>query len=201
MLSNSFRTIFYAGTSMAPALKAGDVIKVTPYSNRKIRCGDVIVFFVREREKNIIHRVVSIDKQGIKTKGDNSKFIDTWVLSHDNIIGQAIAAQRGNKYILLYGGLRGRWLAIQTRLFCLFKLRIFSLFSPIYHWLAQSDIFKQLLSLQEKIKVISFKRPKGDELQLLFGHRVIGRYLPQEKNWRIKRPLRLFIPKYLLKNI
>jgi hypothetical protein len=49
-----------------------------------------------------------------------------------------------------------------------------------------------------KPRVLFFRRVEGMELQLVVGHRLIGRRLPGKEHWEIKRPFRLFVDEALL---
>ncbi len=100
----------YTGPSMNPTLKVGDGMTVVPYGNRRIRVGDVVVFRSPKQDHYVVHRVVSVDSQGIRTIGDNNDRIDPWVLSPDNIMGRVISARRKNRDVTIHGGTRGRLL-------------------------------------------------------------------------------------------
>lgn len=187
------KSIIYTGPSMKPTLKPGDTLQVIPYDDRKIRRGDVIVFLSHEDDTKITHRVISIDSQGVRTRGDNNKCIDPQVLSLDNILGLAVSAQRKNRRVRIYGGTRGILYAKAIRAIHMIDCRISSLLRPFYYWLVQSGVFNRCVPVRNKIRVLSFKRSSGTELQLFLGRRVIGRLLPGSNHWRIQRPLRLFV--------
>jgi len=63
--------VSYVGPSMNPLLMGGDGLHIVPYKGRPIRPGDVIVFIRPGGETKVVHRVVSVDSRGIKTRGDN----------------------------------------------------------------------------------------------------------------------------------
>jgi len=187
------KSIIYTGPSMKPTLKPGDTLQVIPFDGRKIRRGDVIVFLSREGDTKITHRVISIDSQGVRTRGDNNKCIDPQVLSHDNILGLVVLAQRKNRRVRIYGGIRGIQFARAIRAIHMIDCRISSLLRPIYYRLVQSGIFKRWAPIQKRIRIISYVRSGGTERQLLLGRRVIGQLLPRKDGWQIRRPFRLFI--------
>ena len=78
--------------SMTPKINMGDVVLIDKGINKnKIKVGDVIAF---KYEGNIIvHRVVSLSMKNnnkiYKTKGDNNKDFDAWVISNDDLVGKA----------------------------------------------------------------------------------------------------------------
>lgn len=193
MSSDVSKTIFYTGPSMSPVLKAADILQVLPYERKKIQRGDVIVFPDPEGERTVTHRVVRIDSQGIRTRGDNSQRVDSWVLSSDNIVGRVIYLRRGDRRLPVYGGVRGRILAVAVRAIHIIDSGISMLLRPLYRWLARTGAFRRWVPARLKIRVLSFDRPAGTELRLLMGRRVIGRLLPDRNQWVIQRPFRLFV--------
>lgn len=187
---------------MNPTLRAGDSLRVIPYEDSEIRIGDVVVFCPPGCDHNVTHRVISVASEGIRTRGDNSNNVDSWVLTPDHILGRVIYAQRGNRRLRIYGGPTGRLSVVaaktirkikSVRAVRIIKSGISSLLHPPYHWLAQSGVFRQWLPARVEIQVLSFSRPAGTELQLLMGWRVIGRRLPGKGQWQIRRPFRLFV--------
>jgi hypothetical protein len=190
---DSARLMLYIGPSMNPTLKSLDRFQVVPYNDRKIRRGDVVLFYPPRSDRKVTHRVFSINSRGIRTRGDNSLHFDEWFLSPENIIGRVICAQRGKKRVRIYGGLIGRMLAFVLRLFLVFKIRLYFRSRPSYLRLARSGFFRRCFPARLKTRVVSFKRPSGIELQLLMGKRVIGSRPPGESCWKIRPPFRLFI--------
>lgn len=179
---------------MNPTLKALDKLQVEPYHNSKIRCGDIITFTSPlNGTYKITHRVISISPDGIKTGGDNNDDIDPWTLNPEDILGQVRLIRRGNRQLDLHGGLRGQLSGNTIRIFRMIKLKMFSMLYPFYNYLSKRGIFRQSWLLNRmKIKLISFKKGKDIELQLVLGKYVIGRKLPQMR-WRIHYPFKLFI--------
>ena len=186
-------TLNYTGPSMKPTLKPGDGLRVHPYGDRKIRIGDVVVVCPPERERHVVHRVVSIDSHGIRTRGDNNNIMDDWVLCTEDIIGQVVCVNRKNRSKTIYGGLRGRIHASGLRAIKQIDLTISRILHPVYHRLASSGIFRNLLPQQLKTHVLCFRRANGIEMQLLMGRWVVGRRLTGQDRWHIRRPFRLFV--------
>jgi signal peptidase I len=183
----------YYGVSMKPTFKAGDGMMVLPYGRRKIRPGDVIVFRHPEKGNHVVHRVVRVDSKGIMTCGDNSILDDSWILSPENVIGRVVSVKRAGRNLRIRGGRIGGAVASMLR----FRKRIDGSISkalhPLYQRLARSGIFHGWLSSFMKMKLFYFKRPYGTEIQLMMGKWIIGRYIPQQDTWQIRRPFRLFI--------
>jgi signal peptidase len=189
---------------MLPTLKPGDVLGVVPYDGARIRPGDVVVFcpprgvaFEASQHADaahpVVHRVVAVGARGIRTRGDNRRSPDPWVLRAADVLGRVVAVQRENKWVRVYGG---QWGAAWARALVLLRAldRAASrVLHPAYHWLARAGVFRALLPHCLRPQVLSFERPGGAERLLLLGGRVIGRRLPGAGRWQIRRPFRLFV--------
>ncbi len=76
------------GHSMEPSIQNGDGIFVLPTSREDIRVGDIISF---QSEGFIItHRVVGIDEELIKTKGDNISHKDPNPVKYSQVVGEVV---------------------------------------------------------------------------------------------------------------
>lgn len=181
------------GTSMLPTLRTGDILKVAPYEKRAVRIGDVVVFHSPRHRTPFVHRVVSIDKKGIKTKGDNKIAIDDCVLQPAMIVGRVISAQRGKKQIKIVDGFPGRIYALSLQTGMGIDMVISSILRPAYLWLTRTGIFRKLLSRWINIHLLYFKHGSVIDMQLQLGRKVIGRRFAGTNQWHIVRPFKLFI--------
>jgi signal peptidase I len=187
------KSISYTGPSMNPTLKAPEKLHVVPYKERKIKRGDVVVFFSPESHRMVVHRVISVDARGCRTRGDYNRDSDTWILGPERIVGRVVSAQLGNRRRTISGGMRGLLYSSRLRAIYLMKSKIYSLLGPTYHRLAGAGLLRRWLPWYEQSRVVSFHRPAGTELQLLIGRRVIGRLLPGRREWEIRPPFRLLV--------
>jgi hypothetical protein len=183
----------YIGTSMNPVLKTGDRLRVIPCDRQEIRRGDVVVFIPPGGDSKIVHRVTSVNSDGIRTRGDNCNHEDDWVLNRENILGRVVSAQRENRRRRIFGGPLGRLFAVTVRIIRSIDSPVSYLLRPAYNELAKVGIFTRLLPAQMRPRVIFLNRAAGEELQILMGRRVIGRLLPGMTRWHISRPYRLFV--------
>jgi len=183
----------YIGPSMNPTLKPGDRLEVIFCGGQIIRRGDVIAFIPPGGDSKVVHRVISVNSDGIKTRGDNCNFEDDWVLSREHILGRVVSAQRGNRRLRVFGGLLGHSLAVAIRATKSIDSNLTSLLRPFYQRLARAGVFSRWLPSRMRPRVISFNRDAGTELQLVMGRRVIGRWLEGKSEWNIRRPFRLFV--------
>ena len=185
--------INYIGTSMFPTLKTGDILRVVSYKDRDIRVGDVVVFNSPFGKVPIVHRVFSVDKKGIRTKGDNKIAIDDCILQPDDIIGQVVSAQRGKKDVKILNGFPGLIYGSILDAGKRMDMVVSTILRPAYRWLTRTGIFRKLLLRWIHTQVLCFKHGDGTEMQLHLGRRMIGRRLPGQNQWHILRPFKIFI--------
>ena len=76
---------------MKPTLKPGDILEVTPYGYNDPQEGDVIVFLSNNKTQ-VTHRIASINKDGILTKGDNNSDTDLFSITKSDISGKVVCA-------------------------------------------------------------------------------------------------------------
>jgi hypothetical protein len=183
---------------MNPLFVDGDGLRIVPYNGRPIRPGDVIVFIQPGGETKIVHRVVSVDSLGSRTRGDNANTVDPWILTPDNIQGRVTYIQRKNRRRSIAGGLRGRLVACSLRCTRLFDAVVSFLLRPAYRSLSRSVSLRKTLHGLVKPRVLFFRRVEGMELHLVVGHWLIGRRMPGKDHWEIWRPFRLFVDEALL---
>ncbi len=187
------KSINYIGPSMNPTLKPGDRLHIIPCDGRKIQRGDVVVFIPPAGDSKIIHRVVSVNSHGIRTRGDNCNQLDPWILDPDHILGRVVRSRRRNRRRRVFGGPVGRLLAVAIRGIHSIDSSVSELLRASYIRLARVGTFRRFLPASIEPRVISLSRPVGTELQLIIGRRVIGRWLPGMTRWHIRRPFRLFV--------
>jgi signal peptidase I len=86
------------GKSMEPILHTGDLALLRKQSQYKV--GDVIEYKAKSLNIMLLHRIVSIDGQGITTQGDNNGFTDLDHPTNKEIVGKMVYHKAGGgKYI------------------------------------------------------------------------------------------------------
>lgn len=179
----------HGGTSMNPTLCALDLLEIMPYGERPVRVGDVIFFLQPQGNNYVVHRVVSVTSEGIRTRGDNNNRRDPWLIRPEDVLGQVVRARRGKKRRVIYGGSAG-WLLFQGLKG--FKALEHCL-SFFYHRLARSGLCRKLMTIQKQIRIVAINRAGGRSFKLLLGNWLIGHYEPGMSCWQIVRPFRLFV--------
>jgi hypothetical protein len=193
MKRDPIQSITYTGGSMKPILRDGDGLTVEPYGGRKRRVGDIVVFSDPENNQKIIHRIVSIHKDGIRTRGDHNARVDPWILEPGEIIGRVIFACRRNRRIRIWNGPPGHIHSLAFRAGREMDHFVSSLLHPSYRWLSRKGVIRKLFRENFKPRILALQRPEGVEFQLFFKNRQIGRRRPGAPTWEIKRPYRLWI--------
>jgi signal peptidase I len=81
------------GHSMAPFIRDGDVITVSP---GRIRFGDVVAFVGPRSGKLTVHRVVRISPDGYLIKGDNASEPDG-ILPRTSLLGRVVGVEHSSR--------------------------------------------------------------------------------------------------------
>jgi hypothetical protein len=184
---------FYTGPSMNPTLKAGDLLHLAQYGDSDIRNGDVIIFRPDGMTNAVTHRVVSIDGECVRTRGDNNDGADPWIITREQVLGRVVAASRDGRSRSVHGGMPGRIQGNLSTLRRSTRKKLYRLAQPTYRRISAWGVFRWLARRMET-RIVSFKRPGlPPELHLQMAGRVIGRLLPGEERWRIKPPFRLLV--------
>jgi len=190
---NEKKLLLYKGESMFFTLRSFDRLKVERYGlARRIQVGDVICFSLASTPSIIVHRVVGIYGEYIKTRGDNHDFIDPWTITVEDITGQVVYGYRGKRRFLVYGGFIGRcwafWLSSLRRV----KKIVYYFLKPLYLQIINYKFIKEIFFLLLRIRRIKI-RASDFEVHLFLGKRVIARYSSWERRWRITKLFRFLL--------
>lgn len=100
------------GHSMAPFIRDGDVISVSPISSRLPDPGDVVAFLHPETKLLCIHRVLSGNKDAFLLQGDNMPGKPDGVIPRKAIMGRVTRVERRGRRIRLGLGPERRLIAL-----------------------------------------------------------------------------------------
>jgi hypothetical protein len=89
------------GYSMAPFIRDGDVICVSPLASRVPGLGDVVAFIHPETKLLCIHRVLSRNKGAFLIQGDNSPGKPDGIIPMEAIMGRVTRVERGGRNVRL----------------------------------------------------------------------------------------------------
>jgi len=155
--------------------------------------GDVVIFYEPARDLNVVHRVISVTPQGIRTRGDNNDQVDAICLQPADIMGKVTAVIRKNKTVRVPNGWPGHLIGTLLRTKTVWRIRLFRRLHPVYFGLARSGLF-HIPSRWLGLRVLKFQRPSGPEMYLRLWNRwTIGVYAPERRQWLLRRPFRLFL--------
>jgi signal peptidase I len=182
---NQVRYCAHSGRSMIPTLSNRDLLEIRPYSHEPVRSGDVVLF--HSNEKLIVHRVISIENDGIRTQGDNNQQKDNYLLKPQYIIGQVVAAQRGRRKRRIYSGRIGQIYSKGIRLKHAIARRTIMISAPYYHFIACNRALFPVGPIPGP-SVICFY---NDDCRLFLWGRMIGSY--EQGRWQIRFPFWLFV--------
>jgi hypothetical protein len=183
----------YAGPSMNPTLREPEIMEVRPYDGRPLRSGDVAFFLPPGGARPVVHRIVRVTPAGISTLGDNNTRPDPLLLKPRSVQGRVIAAWRGQNRRKIAGGLRGRWTRRRLLWRRVLDRGLSRLLHPVYQGLSRRGWTARVLPASLRPRVVVFQVRGRDQLQLLLGRRIIGRYDEARHQWWIQRPFRLCV--------
>ena len=74
------------GTSMTPTILPGEYVRCESF-NTSLREGDIIAYNEQSINYTVIHRISKVIEPGkFRTKGDNNKFPDSYIVDKEEII-------------------------------------------------------------------------------------------------------------------
>jgi len=183
----------YAGSSMVPTLREPAMMEIVPYGQRPVRVGDVVFFQPPDGGQPVVHRVVRISPEGLTTLGDNNPAADAYQLQPECIQGRVTAAWRGQKRRMITGGRRGHLYSLGLRLLLGLWRRASRRLLPIYQRLSRRGWIARRVPARFRPRIVVFHNRGHEQLQLLLGKRLIGRYDPDRQQWQIQRPFHLLV--------
>lgn len=94
LLGTKYPVASITSSSMWPTLKENDIVFIKKVSKSELRIGDIVVYENARQDQSktpffTIHRIIKIDENTIKTKGDANKISDK-AINFDMIIGRTI---------------------------------------------------------------------------------------------------------------
>jgi signal peptidase len=182
----------YAGSSMWPVLRHGDLLQVA-CPRRTPRSGDVVVYRAPRTRKSTVHRIVGRDREGFVTRGDNNRQCDPYRLNHNRILGIVTAVHRGPRVHRVSGGaagllgarLRGAGRAVARSL----KMPL----RPLYRALRHPGLGLKRFSRRRHPKLVAFRLGDRTGFYLIHDGRPVGYQDQPGQRWNIGAWRRLFV--------
>jgi hypothetical protein len=182
-----------SGTSMRPLLEPSDLLEVSRYGSERVGVGDVVLCRSLERQDIVVHRVVSVDGQRIRTRGDASENPDSWELHPPEVLGRVRARWRRGRRRGVAGGRLGRWLVFLRRLSSRCGRPLQAALRGPYHALSTSGLVRTFVPRRLRSHVVLFRSNGRCFLRLMMGRKVIGSFDGERRRWMISPPFRLFV--------
>ncbi len=185
---------FYRGKSMKGTFSPGDCLLLKRIKTGDYKKGDIVVFTIFKEfgvKRELVHRIVSVSKKGIVTKGDNNKYKDSEILNPENITGLVTGIQRNGKNYTVSRGILGLFKMKISRTKLIFKRSIYSLLIFPYDLLLNNLDFSKLFN--PKIKRVWFVTKNGFLVKLILKGKVVAKWYPERDTFFCRRPYSLFI--------
>lgn len=88
---NKFIPFVIISGSMSPTLNVGDIVIVHSIGSSGIKVGDIIAYRMEGRQI-VVHRVVYMGPEGVRTKGDANPDPDPFIVRYSEILGKVVLA-------------------------------------------------------------------------------------------------------------
>lgn len=166
-----------------------DFLKTEKISINELQNGDVIIFQKIEKNKTkniLVHRVLSISKNKLVTRGDNNPKNDEEPVTEENLIGKVTHYERNGKTHKVWNGKLGllRARVLHGRLY-LIKATKFFLRKP-YRMLKKTGIISKLW--RPEIETIHFETQEGPLVKYIHKGRTVASCWTDSNCWWFHRP-------------
>jgi signal peptidase len=190
-------TFVYTGPSMNPTLAEPQLLETEDVAGTPIHVGDVLCFRSPRDGITVVHRVVEVGAEGIRTRGDRNPSVDPWVLQREDILGRVVQTRRGESTGAVSGGRTGLLVASSGRLrLALGRLARRSL-RGAYRGLAETGVGARLwvhaAPPSRAQRIVRFGTGPLAEYRLYLGSRPVGRYDRRLQAWVVDHPWRLVV--------
>jgi len=188
------RCFFYTGSSMTPTFREGHILYVAPEA-RDVAVGDVVVFWDPTRGIYVVHRIVAPAEGGWITRGDNSRLLDPYPVTPEQVVGRVELAQDARRMEQVTGKARGLWQARARRWLRRLRQSAGCRLEPFYWKLCYSPKLRWLLRrlVGRRLKVLRLHSARGPWLKVLLGRRVIARWQPGQPGPAVRKPYDLLV--------
>ncbi len=184
-------SITFTGTSMFPELMDGDRLA---YRRQNVyRRGDVILYpEPGGEERYIIHRVIRVEGEALKTAGDNNSMADPYTVSDKRVVGRIENKTRTGRRSTVWGGGKGflrYWYARRGKGAL---QRAYSMIEPAYRQAARlvSPVLSSIIPPRPVIVIFPDSRIR---VWLCTYRWCAGWWNHRGKNWYVRPEFLLFI--------
>ncbi len=183
--------ITYLGNSMYPSLIEGDLLILS--FNAPVKTGDIIVFPSPERFSYIIHRVICIKNDDIKTAGDNNKEPDHDLIHTSDVIGKVIAKKCFGRIYRIRGRIYGKVYHSYISSVHRSIRRTLPIIKPAYYFIARKAVMGRIFFRFIRLDPIVYVKDGNAVVRLFLNDRYIGQCRGGGKPWVIRAPFLLLV--------
>jgi signal peptidase I len=193
-MSGNAQHYFYSGRSMRGTFRLGDRLVVTPVALTDVRPGDIVVYYDSCFEKEIVHRVIAVSPNGLVTRGDSNRCVDTTLVTEKNLLGRVTHIQSDGNTRRVHNGKAGlrHTKVINTRhgVWRFIRRRITR--TGLYSWLRNTGLIARLW--QPRLKKIHLATEQGTLVKMVWRQQTVAIWDPQTNYFRCRKPFDLVIP-------
>ena len=185
----------YTGPSMNPTLAEPQLLETEEVAGRAVRVGDVVCFRSPTDGITVVHRVVEVGPDGVRTRGDRNSAVDPWVLRPEDVLGRVVRTRRGEGTADVAGGRSGLLVAWSGRLRLTAGRLARRTLRGAYRGLAATGAPARLWACAAPAscaqRIVRFGTGPLAEHRLYLGDRAVGRYDRRQRRWVVDHPYRL----------
>ncbi len=179
---------------MLGTFRIGDLLILELVPIIELCKGDVIVFRESDSEdhKNeLVHRIISISKENIVTRGDNNLRKDKILITEKNLLGKVVKIERGNKTLNVRNGWSGLVVGKAHHLKLSIKKMIWGTIRLPYNKLKKSNITSKVW--KPKILKTTIQTSEGELVKYIHNNKTVGYLWTETGKSKIKKPYDLII--------
>ncbi len=184
------RCFIYNGPSMLPTFRPGQLLFVRPLEQAPA-AGDVLVFSYPSRNRNIVHRLVSISGAQLITRGDNNLRYDAFQVQVEQVIGRVEHVKGGGVVRPVLGGWRGLWKARVHWAGLWLDIFVRRIFWRPYQLLRLSGLVARVW--QPTIVRLSLNNESGALVKYIHKKRTVALWFPSQQRFVCRKPYDLAI--------
>lgn len=181
----------YHGPSMTPTFQNGDFLFLRS-DGQKLGKGDVIVFTDPVKKEIIVHRIISITKEDVFTRGDHNRLPDALPVKLEQIIGKVefVENKRGIKTVA--NGFWGLCLARIWHTFFGADRLVRRIFWMPYNFIRERRV--AVYFWRPQISKIQVQSEYGRQVKYLYKNRTVATWDSTRRRFDCRKPFDLVIP-------
>jgi hypothetical protein len=183
-------SLFYRGPSMTPTFQVGDLLYIND-SPENLAAGDVIVFQGSPEEGIVVHRITSIQADGVRTRGDNNRLPDADLQMTGKIIGRVEAFKHHNLLNLVKSGRGGLWTARVRWAIGALRRTIGRLSIGPYRLLKKSGLTPRIW--KPAIVRLGLENEQGSLIKYIYKHKAVATWEPERAKFKCLKPFDLVL--------